>query len=100
MRDPAAVPAPHPGVWRLWLAPMRSPGANARKYRDYPGDHKNRKYAAVSRGFVADEPVTREPVSAVDFPINRENTGNILENRPGTSSHVAAFSRKIRSLGT
>ncbi len=30
--------------------------ANARKYRDYPGDHKNRKYAAVSRGFVAGGP--------------------------------------------
>jgi hypothetical protein len=26
--------------------------------RDYSGDHKNRKYAAVSRGFVADETVT------------------------------------------
>ena len=25
-RDPAAVRAPHPGVWRLWLSPMRSPG--------------------------------------------------------------------------
>jgi hypothetical protein len=25
-RDPAAVRPPHPGVWRLWWAPMRSPG--------------------------------------------------------------------------
>jgi hypothetical protein len=25
LRDPAAVRAPHPGVLRLWLAPMRSP---------------------------------------------------------------------------
>jgi hypothetical protein len=24
-RDPVAVRAPHPGVWRLWLSPMRSP---------------------------------------------------------------------------
>jgi hypothetical protein len=22
-RDPATVRAPHPGVWRLWLSPMR-----------------------------------------------------------------------------
>src|ERR1700737_4901992 len=42
--------------------------ANARKYRDYSGDHKNRKYAAVSRGFVADEPVAREPVSGAESP--------------------------------
>jgi hypothetical protein len=25
LRDPAAVRAPHPGVLRLWLSPMRSP---------------------------------------------------------------------------
>ncbi|MFZ0495501.1 MAG: hypothetical protein WBE80_13030 [Methylocella sp.] len=25
LRDPAAVRAPHPGVLRLWLAPLRSP---------------------------------------------------------------------------
>ena len=31
------------------------PRANARKYRDYSGDHKNRKYAAISRGFVAEQ---------------------------------------------
>jgi predicted DCC family thiol-disulfide oxidoreductase YuxK len=31
--------------------------------RDYSGNHKNRKYAAVSGGFVADEPVSGEPVS-------------------------------------
>jgi hypothetical protein len=24
-RDPAAVRAPHPDIWRLWLSPMRSP---------------------------------------------------------------------------
>jgi hypothetical protein len=37
--------------------------ANARKYRDNSGDHKNRKYAAVSGGFVADETVSGELVS-------------------------------------
>ena len=26
-RDPAAVRAPHPDIWRLWLPPMRSPGS-------------------------------------------------------------------------
>ena len=25
LRDPAAVRAPHPDIWRLWLSPMRSP---------------------------------------------------------------------------
>jgi hypothetical protein len=53
--------------------PLRSLGANARKYRDYSGDHKNRKYAAVSRGFVAGgpgfEPGLTESESAV-LPLN------------------------------
>ena len=53
--------------------------------------HSTRHPSRLNRG---------EPVSIVDFPINRENTGYILENRPGTASHVAAFSRKIRSLGS
>ncbi len=26
-RDPAAVRAPHPDIWRLWLPPMPSPGS-------------------------------------------------------------------------
>ena len=26
-RDPAAVRAPHPDIWRLWLSPMPSPGS-------------------------------------------------------------------------
>jgi len=47
---------------------------------------------------LADETVNGEPVSTVDFPINRENTGNIRKYRPETASHVAAFSRKIMSL--
>jgi hypothetical protein len=34
--------------------------------------YKNRKYAAVSGGFVADETVSGELVSEADFPANRE----------------------------
>jgi hypothetical protein len=26
-RDPAAVRAPHPDIWRLWLPPMPPPGS-------------------------------------------------------------------------
>jgi hypothetical protein len=46
------------------------------QYQDYSGDHKNRKYAAVSRGFVADEPVSGEPVCERKFPASREFAGN------------------------
>src|ERR1700730_5129028 len=55
--------------------------ANARKYRDYSGDRKNRKYAAVSRSFVADDPVNGETVSEARFPANREKNREFRENR-------------------
>jgi hypothetical protein len=47
LRDPAAVRTSHPGVWRLWLALMRSPVANARKFQAYSGERGNYKYAAI-----------------------------------------------------
>ena len=44
--------------------------ANARKYRDYSGDHKNRKYAAVSRGFVAGGPGFEPGLTESEFFIH------------------------------
>ena len=73
LRDPAAVRALHPGGQRLRLSPSVRRRANARKYRDYSRDRKNRKNAAVSRGFVAGgpgfEPRLTESESAV-LPLN------------------------------
>src|ERR1700720_3141005 len=73
LRDPAAVRA-HTLAFCVsgWHRCVRR-SANARKYRDYSGDHKNRKYAAVSSCFVAGgpgfEPRLTESESAV-LPLN------------------------------
>src|SRR5580704_10222184 len=48
---------------------------------------------------MADEPVAREPVSTVDFPINRENTGNILENRPWDGKSCRRFFPRNQVVG-
>jgi hypothetical protein len=52
------------------------------QYQDYSGDHKNRKYAAVSRGFVADEPVSGEPVCGADSLLTGKITGNFTKIGP------------------
>jgi hypothetical protein len=54
--------------------------AKARRYRDYSGNHKNRKYAAVSGDFVADEPVLGEPVSG-QIPCYQGKKQGISQNR-------------------
>jgi hypothetical protein len=58
-RRDAATFAPHTLAFCVsgWRRCVRR-RANARNYRDNSGDHKNRKYAAVSSCFVAEEALT------------------------------------------
>jgi hypothetical protein len=48
---------------------------------------------------LADDPVNGELVSTVDFPINRENTGNILENRPWDGKSCRRFFPRNQVVG-
>src|SRR5580704_16734353 len=58
-RRDAATFAPHTLAFCVsgWRRCVRR-RANARNYRDNSGDHKNRKYAAISSCFVAEEALT------------------------------------------
>src|ERR1700730_16695964 len=73
--------------------------ANARKYRDYSGERGNYKYAAIWGGFLADEPVSGEPVCEANSLLTGKKTGNFMKigpfgnklaiNRPSERSKIS-----------
>src|ERR1700738_394702 len=72
-RDPAAVRAPHPDIWRLWLPPMPSPGSLTRgSFKTIPASEETTNTQRFEADSLADETVNGEPVSASGFPANRE----------------------------
>jgi hypothetical protein len=71
LHDTVTLPNERRGACRC-INYARVPRANPRKYRDYSGDHKNRKYAAVSRGYVAGGPGSRRSTrGSPDTPFPR-----------------------------
>ena len=70
--------------------------ANARKYRDNSGDHRNRKYAAVSGGFVAGGPGFEPRLTESEFAVLPLNYPPQRPQRDACKAHLATLIRKGR----